>query len=75
MRTTLAIDDDVLAAAKAIAQQRQQSIGRVVSELARKSLRPPAAATERNGILLLPVHRPDAIVTLDIVNALRDELP
>lgn len=75
MRTTLAIDDDVLAAAKAIARQRNQTIGHVVSELARKSLRPPAAATERNGIPLLPVRRPNAIVTLDIVNALRDELP
>jgi hypothetical protein len=75
MRTTLAIDDDVLSAAKAIARQRNQNIGQVISELARKSLRPPAASTERNGITLLPVHRPNAIVTLDIVNALRDELP
>ena len=75
MRTTLAIDDDVLAAAKAIARQRHQTVGQVVSELARKSLRPPAASAERNGIPLLPVRRRDAIVTLDIVNALRDELP
>lgn len=75
MRTTLAIDDDVLSAAKAIARHRNQSIGQVVSELARKSLCPPAASTERNGIPLLPVRQPNAIVTLDIVNALRDELP
>ena len=75
MRTTLAIDDDVLSAAKAIARQRNQTLGRVVSELARNSMRPPAALTERNGIPLLPVRRPDAIVTLEIVNALRDELP
>jgi hypothetical protein len=75
MRTTLAIDDDVLSAAKAIARHRNQSIGQVVSELARKALRPPAASTERNGIPLLAVRQPNAIVTLDIVNALRDELP
>ena len=75
MRTTLAIDDDVLSAAKAIARQRHQTVGRVVSELARRSLHPPAAAAERNGVPLLPVRRPEAIVTLDIVNALRDELP
>jgi uncharacterized protein len=73
MRTTLAIDDDVLSAAKAIAHQKNQTIGRVVSELARRSLRPPAAAAERNSVPLLPVRRPDAIVTLDIVNVLRDE--
>ena len=75
MRTTLAIDDDVLAAAKAIAQQKNQTVGQVVSQLARKSLRPPAASKERNGIPLLPVRRPGAVVTLATVNALRDELP
>lgn len=74
-RTTLAIDDDVLSAAKAIARQRNQTVGQIVSELARKSLRPPAAPSERNGMALLPVRHPDAVVTLDIVNALRDELP
>jgi hypothetical protein len=71
MRTTLAIDDDVLSAAKAIARQRNLTLGHVVSDLARISLRPPAASTERNGIPLLPVRWPAAIVTLDIVNALR----
>jgi len=75
MRTTLAIADDVLRAAKAIARQRNQTIGQVVSELARNSLCPPATSTERNGIRLLPVRRPNAVVTPEIVNALRDELP
>lgn len=75
MRTTIVIDDDVLAAARAIARQRNLTIGKVVSELARNSLRPPASAAERNGIPLLPVRRPEAIVTLDIVNRLRDEAP
>ena len=40
MRTTIAIDDDVLAAAKAIARQRHQTVGKVVSELARNSSTP-----------------------------------
>lgn len=73
MRTTLAIDDDVLSAAKAIARQKNQTIGKVVSELARKSLRPPALSRERNGVPLLPVRQPNAIVTLDIVNTLCDD--
>lgn len=75
MRTTLAIDDDVLNAAKAIARQRQTSIGKVVSDLARRALHRPRAPDSRNGIPLLPVSDPQAIVTLDTVNALRDELP
>lgn len=75
MRTTLAIDDDVLGAAKAIAAQQRRSVGEVISELARRSLRRPQGGGERNGIPLLS-PRPDAPpVTLEIVNALRDELP
>lgn len=73
MRTTLVIDDDILMAAKAIARQRHQTIGEVVSELARRALRPPAAASERNGVPLLPVRRSGVVITPDIVNALRDE--
>jgi hypothetical protein len=75
MRTTLAIDDDVLTAAKAIARQRKRTVGQIVSELARNSLRPPAASAERNGVPLLPVRKPGVIVTPEIVNALRDEGP
>jgi hypothetical protein len=75
MRTTLTIDDDVLSAAKAIARQKNQTIGKVVSDLARNSLCPPTPAIERNGVPLLPVRQPNAVVTLDVVNALRDESP
>ena len=74
MRTTLAIDDDVLTAAKAIARQQRKSLGEVVSELARRALRSPRAAKSRNGIPLLPVSDPQAVVTLETVNALRDEV-
>ncbi|WEJ12311.1 CopG family transcriptional regulator [Sinorhizobium prairiense] len=59
MRTTLAIDDDVLIAAKAMATQQQRSVGEVISELARRSLRRPRNGGERNGIPLLSA-RPDA---------------
>ncbi len=75
MRTTLSLDDDVLIAAKAIAGQQGRTLGEVVSELARRSLQRPVSRAERNGIPLL-ASRPDAApVTLDIVNALRDEAP
>lgn len=75
MRTTLTLDDDVLLAAKAIAGQQGRSLGEVVSELARRSLQKPASRAERNGIPLL-ASRPDSPpVTMDLVNALRDEAP
>lgn len=76
MRTTLAIDDDVLQAAKAIAHQQRKSIGEVVSDLARRTLRRPQASPPmRNGVPLLAVRDARTLVTPQIVNALRDELP
>lgn len=75
MRTTLSIDDDVLAAAKALARQQHRSVGEVISDLARRAIRRRQTAGQRNGIPLLS-PRPEApLVTLELVNALRDELP
>jgi hypothetical protein len=54
MRTTLSLDDDVLIAARAIAQQQHRSIGEVVSNLARRALHRPQSSMRRNGIPLLP---------------------
>lgn len=82
MRTTLTLDDDVLAAAKVLARQRRQPIGSVISSLTRQALAtsqqhqacPPGLAT-RNGLPLLPL-RPDGLpVDLELVNQLREEAP
>lgn len=77
MRTTLAIDDDILAAAKHLAERDRKTVGEVISTLARQGLargtRSPKA--ERNGIPLLPSRRGAAPVTPELVNQLRDELP
>lgn len=77
MRTTLTIDDDVLAAARAAAEREQRSVGEVISTLARRGLHAAAApvTAERNGIPLLPRRDAATPVTLELVNQLRDELP
>ncbi len=75
MRTTLAIDDDVLVAAKAIARQERRSLGEVVSDLARRALHRPTPPAVRNGIPLLARRDDKAVVTLETVNGLRDEAP
>ena len=78
MRTTLAIDDDVLSAAKHLAEREKRSLGEVISMLARQGLdkaNGKAARTVRNGIPLLPTRQPGVPVTLELVNQLRDELP
>lgn len=76
MRTTLAIDDDVLAAARHLAERDRKSVGEVVSALARQGLGQGAgtAKRQRNGIPLLPRRRDAAPVTPELVNQLRDEL-
>ncbi|WP_186156484.1 CopG family transcriptional regulator [Burkholderia gladioli] len=76
MRTTLDIDDDVLAVVRARAEREHVSIGRVLSALARASLQPAAAAPAmRNGLPVLPNSRSARPVTLELVNQLRDEAP
>jgi hypothetical protein len=76
MRTTLAIDDDVLAAARELAATEHKSVGEVISQLARRALRPcePARKT-RNGVPLLPVNPDAPRVTSELVRRLLEELP
>ena len=75
MRTTLAIDNDVLAAAKELAATKKTSVGKIISALARSALRPAeTAAKTRNGVPLLPVKPNAARVTSELVRQLREEL-
>jgi hypothetical protein len=75
MRTTLAIDDDVLAAAKELAATERKSVGEVISALAREAMRPaPARGATRNGVPLLAVRPGAARVTSELVRQLQEEL-
>lgn len=85
MRTTLQLDDDVLAAARTLARQQRLSLGAVISKLARQGLRTPVQgspglevpsleASQRNGLTLLPWRSDGAPVDLELVNSLRDDL-
>jgi hypothetical protein len=73
VRTTLDIDDDVLQAARELAQNRRQTAGRVISDLARQALTPGGRQTVRNGVPLLPRRRGGPKPTMKLVNRLRDE--
>jgi len=77
MRTTLSIDEDVLAAAKHLAERERKSVGEIISTLARQSLAKGtrSARSLRNGVPLLPVRTGGTPVTLELVNQLRDEQP
>ena len=75
MRTTVDLEEDVLFAAKDIAKQRGTTLGRVLSELARQALTTRAPVTTKHGLPLFPVQSDAGVVTLDLVNRLRDETP
>jgi hypothetical protein len=75
MRTTLDIDDDILAAAREHAARERKSLGAVISALARESLRRPQVPARRGGraarrFALLPPR--DEIITVEHVRSLQD---
>ncbi len=75
MRTTLTIDDDVLAAARTMAEHSGSSLGSAVSELARRGLERTVITVDD---LSLPVFRvppgTQVITSEDVYRAL-DEWP
>jgi hypothetical protein len=75
MRTTLAIDDDVLSAAKEMAAMENKSVGEVISSLARRALAPAESRVKaRNGVPLLKVRKGAQRVTSELVHQLREDL-
>jgi hypothetical protein len=75
MRTTLDIDDDILAAAKQLAKSRNSTAGEVISDLVRQALTGPAILDDkpsyRNGFRLLP--RTGQIITSEMVRTWLEE--
>lgn len=72
MRTTLQIDDDVLLAARSIAERDRKSVGEVISVLARRGMtQRTSTKRSRLGLPLLPKR--GVVVTMELVNQLRDE--
>lgn len=75
MRTTLSIDDDLLALAKNLSAQHRKSVGEVVSELMRKALAQPAQAPHtRDGLPLLAVRADSGPAMPELVAQLQEEL-
>ena len=76
MRTTLDIEDDVLRAAKELAQREGRTTGQVLSDLARRGLASPAGVRRKRqpmrvGVPVLPSR--GEIITLEHVQKLRDK--
>jgi hypothetical protein len=72
MRTTLDLDDRVLAAARALAHSEGISLGAAVSRLARRGLEPTLRGAS-SGFPVFDVGADAPPITLEIVNAHRDD--
>ena len=73
MRTTITIDDDLLAAAKTLARTQSVSVGTVISELARKGLKSSARTRRKNNFPVFPVSSAAHPITLEDVKKIEDE--
>jgi hypothetical protein len=72
MRTTLDLDDDVVATARELARDQRRSLGSVVSELARRGLTPARVeADEDLPVIRVPAGTP--AITAEMVRRALDE--
>lgn len=85
MRTTLDIADDILFAAKELAQREKKSLGQVISELARRAFAtpvatyPPQSSTPAPQVSeklatygIHPLPKRGGMVTNELIDRLRD---
>jgi hypothetical protein len=72
MRTTLEIDDDVVAAARELADGQRRSLGSVISELARRGLTPAQVEVEGD-LPVIRVPAGTAPITPEMVRRALDE--
>lgn len=73
MRTTLAIDDDVLEAARSLSEAAGKSLGEVISELARRGLAPRPQDADDKGFPVFSVSRGARPITLEVVQKALEE--
>lgn len=73
MRITLVLDDDLHATAKELARKRGETLGKIISGLARQSLFPQAPPKMRNAARLCEPIPGAPKHGMELVNELRDE--
>ena len=74
MRTTVDIDMDILQVVKALAKEEGITMGQALSRLARRGVARQENRPVRNGVPLFPEPENGRIVTLKLINQLRDEI-
>lgn len=75
MHTTVDLEEDILLAVKQLAKQRGNTVGQVLSDLARQALTRRASVSKKHGLPLFPLQPDAGVVTPELINRLRDETP
>lgn len=73
MRTTLKIDDDIYWAARSIAAERGKTIGDVISELARRGLKPSIPVQSQRGFPVFDASPEAAPFTPEMVRQVLED--
>jgi hypothetical protein len=73
MQTTLVIEDDVLAAARKLAEAEGKSLGEVISLLARRGLGPLRGETVEEGFPVFSISPDAKPITLEMVQQALEE--
>lgn len=76
MRTTLTIDDDLIAVARTLAQANSESLGKAISDLARRGLNATPRVPQpsrRSGFPVFSVPQGAHPITLEDVRRAEDE--
>jgi hypothetical protein len=73
MRTTIVLDDDILRAARSVANAKAVSLGRAVSELAREGLLRRKTDVARDGLPVFAVPDGARPITLEDVKRAEDK--
>ncbi len=72
MRTTVTIDDDVLAVAKALADRSGSSLGTALSELARRGFKGAAIASDEDAVVFRVPPDAEPFTSDDVYRSLSD---
>jgi hypothetical protein len=73
MRTTLAIDDDVLDQVKEYAESRRMSLGKAATDLIRRGISRPAPTHMENGLRVFSSSADSPLITTELIRRLESE--
>lgn len=74
MRTTIALDDDLIFILKSLSQSKKRTLGQVISDLVRKALTSSSVQFRKDDFPVLKPQKNVPPATLDLVNSIRDNI-